>query len=173
LLIINISAKVFKMDFLNNLLMENRHVGVIIVIISLLIGLVIYSFNQALSDIVSTSCTHGLTCPMWGTINFQTSTGLGIMSAILLFGLYLIFFAKDKKQELKKSPFSNIKDLSKEERIILEKIIEEKGTIFQSELAEKIKMTKVKVTRILDKLEGKGLVERKRRGMSNVVILKH
>ena len=34
-------------------------------------------------------------------------------------------------------------------------------------------MTKVKVTRILDKLEGRGLVERKRRGMTNVVMLKN
>jgi len=31
---------------------------------------------------------------------------------------------------------------------------------------------KVKVSRILDKLEGKGLVETKTRGMTNVILLK-
>ena len=46
------------------------------------------------------------------------------------------------------------------------------GTIFQSELNEKAGMSKVKVTRILDKLEGKGLISRIRRGMTNVVIIK-
>ena len=33
-------------------------------------------------------------------------------------------------------------------------------------------MSKVKITRILDKLEASGLVERKRRGMTNVVMAK-
>ena len=58
------------------------------------------------------------------------------------------------------------------EKQIFEKIIESEGTIFQSDLVDKTGFTKVKVTRILDKLEGKKLIERKRRGMTNVVILK-
>jgi len=45
--------------------------------------------------------------------------------------------------------------------------------MFQSELVDENGYTKVKVTRILDKLEGRGLIERRRRGMTNVVILKH
>ena len=60
-----------------------------------------------------------------------------------------------------------------DEKLILEKVIESEGTIFQSELVDKTSLTKVKITRILDKLEGKGLIERKRRGMTNVVVLKH
>ena len=62
--------------------------------------------------------------------------------------------------------------LDKDEKNILERIIESQGTIFQSELVDKTKFPKVKVTRILDKLEGKRLIERKRRGMTNVVVLK-
>ena len=46
------------------------------------------------------------------------------------------------------------------------------GTIFQPDLADKTGFSKVKVTRILDRLEGKQLIERKRRGMTNVVVLK-
>ena len=45
------------------------------------------------------------------------------------------------------------------------------GTIFQSDLVEKSDFSKVKVSRILDKLEGRQLIERKRRGMTNVVVL--
>ncbi|MEK6845043.1 MAG: MarR family transcriptional regulator [Nanoarchaeota archaeon] len=44
--------------------------------------------------------------------------------------------------------------------------------IFQAELIEKTKFGKAKITRILDRLEGKGFVERKRRGMTNIVVLR-
>ena len=37
---------------------------------------------------------------------------------------------------------------------------------------EKLEIGKVGMTRILDKLESKDIVERKRRGMNNVVVLK-
>ncbi|PIN91750.1 hypothetical protein COU61_01900 [Candidatus Pacearchaeota archaeon CG10_big_fil_rev_8_21_14_0_10_35_13] len=56
--------------------------------------------------------------------------------------------------------------------MICDEAIEGDGTLFQSDLVDKSGFDKVKVTRILDKLEGKGFIERKRRGMSNVVILK-
>ncbi|MDE1824627.1 MAG: MarR family transcriptional regulator [Candidatus Micrarchaeota archaeon] len=59
-----------------------------------------------------------------------------------------------------------------EERKLYELIEQADGAIFQSELVERSKLTKVKVTRILDRLEGRGLVERRRRGMTNMVLLK-
>ncbi len=170
--------------------MRNRIVGMMIIGISLLIGFIIYSFNNALKSIVSTSCTHGETCAMWGTINFQTNIGIGVMIFVILVGLYLIFFGKEEKVitkirtikpqvgqvEPKKITKENYKDVMKDfdadEKTVFEKIIESEGSIFQSDLVEKTGMPKVKVTRILDKLEGKGLVERKRRGMTNIVILK-
>ncbi len=65
-----------------------------------------------------------------------------------------------------------MEEMDSEEKSVLEKIIEAQGMIFQSELVDKTDLTKVKVTRILDKLEGKGVIERKRRGMTNVAILK-
>jgi len=37
---------------------------------------------------------------------------------------------------------------------------------------EETGFTKVKITRILDSLEGNGLIERKRRGMTNIIILR-
>ena len=168
--------------------MKNRNVGVIIIGIALLIGFIILAFNRAMTDIVNTSCTHGPSCPMWGTINFQTNVSIGVMVFVILIGLFLIFFAKEEKIEkivtktikeqikpvkISKENFKEVmKGLNDEENIVLEKIIEAEGTVFQSDLVEKSGFTKVKVTRILDKLEGKGIVERKRRGMTNVVILK-
>lgn len=151
--------------------MRNKIVGYVIIGIALLIGLIVYSFNRALTDIVSTACGHGIACPMWGTIKFQTSIGMGIMVFVILIGLYLIFLG-DKKT-VKKISHKVMNELTKEERAILKEIKEAEGTIFQSDLVEKTGMSKVKVTRLLDRLEGSGLIERKRRGMTNVVILKH
>ena len=37
---------------------------------------------------------------------------------------------------------------------------------------ERLNTGKVKITRLLDKLEAKDLIERKRRGMNNIVVLK-
>jgi len=51
-------------------------------------------------------------------------------------------------------------------------IITQDGAILQGELVTKSGMDKVKVSRILDKLEMQGLVERRRHGMSNLVVLK-
>ena len=93
------------------------------------------------------------------------------MIVIILTGLYLIFFAKEKSKE--KSKELDLSKFSEDEKILLNEILNAEGTIFQSELTEKTNMNKVKITRILDRLEGKGKIERKRRGMTNVVILKH
>ncbi|MBS3124728.1 MarR family transcriptional regulator [Candidatus Woesearchaeota archaeon] len=65
-----------------------------------------------------------------------------------------------------------VKSLEGEEAQVAALLVEAQGMMFQNELVEKTQLSKVKVTRILDKLEGKGLVERRRRGMTNVIILK-
>jgi uncharacterized membrane protein len=153
--------------------MNNRNVGFLIVGISLLVGFIIYIFNKTLKDIVGDTCTHGASCPMYGTISFQTSISVGIMVFIVLIGLYLVFFG-DKKKEVKieKKDYKEImKDFDEDYKKVFDEIVKEES-IFQSELVERTELNKVKVTRILDKLEGKGLIERKRRGMTNVVILK-
>ena len=58
-----------------------------------------------------------------------------------------------------------------EEKKLYELTEEAGGAIFQADLVEKSGFSKVKVSRILDKLEGRGLIERKRRGMTNMVII--
>lgn len=167
--------------------MKNQIVGIIIIGIAALIGLIVFSFNRALTKIVSDACSEGPTCPMWGMIDFQTNISIGLMVLVVVVGLYLIFFGREEKtitkietvkQQLEPKRITTenyqeiMKSLNPEEKTVLEKIIEAQGTIFQSNLVEQTGFTKVKVTRILDKLEGRGLLERKRRGMTNVVILK-
>jgi uncharacterized membrane protein len=102
---------------------------------------------------------------------------------IIGIGIFFIFAKENEKIVFKKiRQYSEIKpkkldkkfleSLDKEERKVAE-LITEKGSIFQSKLVEKTGFNKVKITRILDSLEGKNIIERKRRGMTNIVILKH
>lgn len=174
--------------------MKNRIVGFLIIGIALLIGILIWIFNNALTIIVETSCSHGLQCPMWGTIETQTYIGIVLMAFVFVIGLYLVFFGKEEvivtkfrtirpaavpvqQVQQKKITAESFREvlgtLDSEEKDVFEKIIAAEGTIFQSDLVEKTGLNKVKVTRLLDKLEGKALIERRRRGMTNVIILKH
>ena len=158
--------------------MKNKHVGYLIVGIAILIGFIVFSFNNAMTEIVNESCDHGSTCPMWGTIDFQTNVSVAVIIFIVLIGLYLIIFGKDSEniqiKKIKKEDYKKVlKTLDEEQKKVFEEIIEEEGVIFQSELVEKTNLSKVKISRILDKLEGKGILERRRRGMSNVIIIKH
>lgn len=167
--------------------MKNRVVGFLIIGIALLIGYIVYSFNKALKEIVDVTCTHGPTCPMLGSVDFHTSSSIAIMVFIIIIGLYLVFFGREEKiitkvktikEQITQKPITKenfqeaMKALGADERQVFERVIEAQGSVFQSDLVEKTGMSKVKVTRILDKLEGKNLIERKRRGMTNVVILK-
>ena len=159
--------------------MKNKNVGLLIISVSVLIGVIIYLFNKTLDKIVAESCTHGTTCTMYTTLNFMTWVSIVIMGFIMLVGFYIMLFVKDnnvtsKKFKINKKDYSNIlSELSKYEKMVFEIVIDSNGSIYQSSLVSKTALTKVKITRILDKLEGQNLIERKRRGMTNIVLLKH
>jgi uncharacterized membrane protein len=64
------------------------------------------------------------------------------------------------------------KTSSPEEQKIVSLIINEGGTMFQSQLVDKSGYSKTKVSLILDRLEAKKILERRRHGMSNAIVLK-
>lgn len=61
--------------------------------------------------------------------------------------------------------------LANNERAVYETVLEADGVIPQSDIVERTDLSKATVSRTLDSLEAKELVERKRRGVGNVVIL--
>ncbi len=160
--------------------MENKNVGYLILGISVLIIGIIFLFNSTLREIVNGSCTlahGGTTCPMYDTITQQTYLALGIVGLLIMVGLVLIFSKPSEKiiirkvEEKHKKKKIDSSGLNREEKQVLN-LVEEHRTIFQADLIEKTGFGKAKMTRILDRLEGKGFVERKRRGMTNVVVLR-
>ena len=160
--------------------MENKNVGYLIIGIAIILIAIIFIFNSALQDIVGASCTavgHGDSCPMYNTITQQTYLALAIVGVLIIIGLVLIFTKPTEKIIIKKIKEKTIKKhidisgLRQEDKQVL-KLIQEQGTMFQADIIEKTNFGKAKVSRIIDRLEGKGIVERKRRGMTNVVVLK-
>lgn len=158
--------------------MKNRNVGYLISAIGLVIILIIIIFNVGMREIVSSSCDHGLTCPMYGVIRTQTLFSLAIAGLVLIIGLFFIFAKENEKivvktrtVKLKRKPIS-IKNLDKQEKQVIQELQKENGAIFQKDLMERLNIGKVGITRLLDRLESKNLVERKRRGMNNIVVLK-
>lgn len=156
--------------------MENKNVGFLIIGIALVIGIIIWIFNSALVTIVGTTCTHGPSCSMYDTIRTQTWLSLAIAGIILVIGLFIIFVKPKEKIIVKtireKREKKDYSSLDKDEKKVIDLLLNEGNAVFQASLMEKLEIGKVKATRLLDKLEAKQLVERKRRGMNNIVVLK-
>ncbi len=159
--------------------MENRKVGYLLLGLSLLMVVIIFLFNNALQDIVTASCSLAghESCEMEQTIQTSIYISLSLVGIIILVALLLIFSKPEKElviqrvKEKMKKKFFDLADLSAAEKNVFS-IIQKAQTIFQADLIEQSGVGKVKMTRILDRLEGKEFIERKRRGMTNVVVLK-
>jgi len=159
--------------------MENKNVGYLLLGLSIVIIFIIFLFNSALSQIISSSCTMAghENCIMEQTLKEQTYLSIGITAIVIIVGLFLVFSKQSERIVIKK-----VKDRIVEKKVDLSKfkpeekqvytLVKEHGAIFQADLIEKTGFGKAKVTRIIDRLEGHSLVERKRRGMTNVVVLK-
>jgi len=156
--------------------MENKNVGWLIIGIAFAVAVIVLIFNLALKNIVGQTCVHGPACPMYDTIATQTWLSLSIVAIIFFIGLYVMFSKPKEKIVVKKIKEKkkrlNFKNLDKDEKKIIDLLIKEGNAMFQSTLMENLEIGKVKTTRLLDKLESKQLIERKRRGMNNIVVLK-
>lgn len=159
--------------------MENKHVGFLIIGIAAVMVILVFIFNSALKKIVSSTCSMGASCTMYDTIKIQTGISLSIIAIILIIGLVIMFSKPKEKiiiQKIKvkeKKKKLDLGGLDKNEKKVIELLQSENGGMFQADLMGKLGIGKVGITRLLDKLEAKQLIERKRRGMNNIVVLKN
>jgi len=157
--------------------MENKYVGWLIIGIGVVMVIIVLIFNFALNSIVGATCSMGESCTMYDTIKVQTGISLAIVAVIFIIGLIIMFSKPKEKIVIKtikeKKKKLNLDGLDKNEKKVIDLLLSENGAIFQKTLMEKIEIGKVGITRLLDKLEAKQLIERKRRGMNNIVVLKN
>jgi len=119
------------------------------------------------------------TCPVhqansfWSNASWVIGAAFGIDFLIFIIGIYISFFynsiSKEPKKEFKDI---NLSKLGDEEKKVYEIIKSKSGSAYQTDLVRETGFSKVKVTRILDKLESSDILERKRRGMTNIIVLK-
>jgi uncharacterized membrane protein len=62
--------------------------------------------------------------------------------------------------------------LKEDQQLIYQSILDAEGLIPQSDIVEKTGLSKSNVSRTLDILESMGLIEKRRRGMGNIILLK-
>ncbi|MCK5044100.1 hypothetical protein KAR52_03805 [Candidatus Pacearchaeota archaeon] len=156
--------------------MENKNVGWLIIGIGIVIVIMVLIFNSTLKELATTCCGCGGSCSMSDTVSVQTWISLCIATLIIIIGIFLILTKPKEKIIVKKikerKKKLDLSGLDKKEKRAIELLQKENNVMFQSELIEKLEIGKVGMTRLLDKLESKQFIERKRRGMNNIVILK-
>ena len=161
--------------------MENKHVGYLVLGIAVLFVIIVLLFNSAMREIISLSCgaEHSIQCPMNEAADKQTFLSLGIIGILFILGIVLIFTKPKEKVIVKKVKVKerkkkiSLEGMEKDEKKIVELLLKEGKAMFQADLMERLEIGKVKTTRLLDRLESKGILERKRRGMNNIVVLKN
>ncbi len=158
--------------------MENKHVGFLVLGIAVVLVFIIFLFQNTVKELVVATCglPHAASCPATEGIKQQTYLSLGIVGILLVIGFVLVFTKPKERIVIKKLTEKkkklDLNGLEQDEKKIMELLLHQNGAMFQSALMEKLGAGKVKTTRVLDKLEAKQLIERKRRGMNNIVVLR-
>jgi len=158
--------------------MENKKVGWLILGIATAMGILVGIFNSLMQSIINQNCIMGIECVMHDTANTQLWLGLSIVMVIASIGIYIMFSKSEEKiiikkiKERQKKKVIETSSLDADEKKTIKMIQEEGNAMFQKDLMEKLQIGKVKMTRLLDKLESKQFILRKRRGMNNIVVLK-
>ena len=157
---------------------HNKWVGIAISIISVIILLILASFSIKIAKTEAAACVHpgGGLCPITAHIPIASYAGGALLAVIFILGIKLVLksgTAEKMRHEAADKAEMVVKALKGDEKKAYELVMSSQGAVFQSELVEKMGYSKVKVSRILDKLEGQNVIERRRRGLANMVLIKY
>lgn len=149
---------------------KNIAIGLVAIII---IFVLIYSlptyFQENASEqcVVNGECQHEL---QYESLTTLIPIFLGIGFIIGVGAFYFLYKGETTVKKLK--PETLLPLLNKDERKIISKLIDRKGEAIQTELSKIEGLGKVKVHRIVKKLEKRGAVEIEAHGKTNLIKLK-
>lgn len=110
-------------------------------------------------------------CPVHtSNISWMIVLAFGIVFLILGGGIYMIFMPGGTERQAFKD--IDISKLDGDERKTYELLRKNEGSLYQSDFIKETGFSKVQTTRILDKMESKNIIERRRRGMTNIIVVK-
>lgn len=159
--------------------MENKNVGYLILGIAVVVGIMLFFFSDTAKNLDATCplVKEELFCPSSAALNSQIYFSLALILLLVVIGLFFIFSKPKEKLVIKKvfekqkQKTFDLQGLTSEEKQVF-KLVQNEGAMFQADIIDRTGFGKAKITRIIDRLEGKDFVERKRRGMNNIVALK-
>ncbi len=96
----------------------------------------------------------------------------GVSFIVLVTGVYLLFVQEKQPEQKPEAREIDESKLDEEEKRAYALLKGGSGSVYQTDIIKETGYSKVKVTRVLDRLESKGIIERRRRGMTNVIFLK-
>ncbi|MBS3142613.1 MarR family transcriptional regulator [Candidatus Woesearchaeota archaeon] len=160
---------------LTHKLLGSALIGLSIILLFILVFVKINSDREGafLCEVVANDPTLSMDeCPAHeSSTSWLILLAFGIGMIMLVSGSVLIFRSQAGETKKRHIPVDRSK-LSEEEKKILELLEQNEGSMYQSDIIRDTQHSKVYVTRLLDRLEGKHVIERKRRGMTNIVVLK-
>ncbi len=164
--------------------MENKKLGVLLVIIAVAVGSLFMYYSVNLGEQSrELGCFPSQDCMTIERALSFTHIAVGIFSFILALGFYLLFFNKTEEailQRLEKEKNEKIEDgkfehmmkaLDSYEQKVM-KLIKEQQGITQSTLRIRADMSKAKLSYVLQELEKRGLVKRIEKGKTLAIYLK-
>lgn len=164
--------------------MENRRLGIVLVIIGLVVLVAFFSVNNSLtSQAQELGCYTKPNClPLEKNFSF-VHVGIGVFSFLLALGIYLLFFNRtekaileklenEKRRTIEEGKFDSfLKGLDSFEQKVVTLVKDQPG-ITQNLLQIKAEMSKAKLSYVLQDLEKRGIVKRVAKGKTLAVYLK-
>jgi len=163
--------------------MENKKLGFVIVSMSILAGILTFSFMNVLGKQTNAlQCYPTNECQRVESLLGLSHIAVGLISFIGALGIYLLFFStseeailkrleEEKHMKLEENKFELIlKSMDENERKVIHAIKEQDG-ITQSTLKFRTDLSKAKISQILTDFEKKHLVKRESKGKTYAVYL--
>lgn len=164
--------------------MENKKLGVLLIIIGVLMGGMFVYYSNALSERSrDLGCFSSDNCIEVERALSFSHIGIGIFSFLLALGFYLLFFSKTEKAILRKLEEDKnikiedekfewmLKALDPYERKVLKAVREQDG-ITQNTLRLRTDMSKAKLSYVLQDLEKRNLIKRSQKGKTKGIFLR-
>ncbi|MDD5086970.1 MAG: MarR family transcriptional regulator [Candidatus Nanoarchaeia archaeon] len=114
------------------------------------------------------SAVCGCKLPIWVIIISITSFGMFMGSLVYYFLNKNIL---KEKTDIKNSVNKLLNLMDDDQKKVLNFIIKNSGQVYQSQISKELNNDKVKVSRILNNLEKKEIIERKKKGITNLIII--
>ena len=164
--------------------MENKKLGLILIIIALFVGgLIVYYTSLLSNQAQALGCFPNSECFAIEKGLSMSHLAIGIFSFILALGFYLLFFnktekaileklEKEKEEKIEEGKFEMLmKALDPYEQKVLKAVKEQDG-ITQNTLRLRIDMSKAKLSYVLQELEKRGIIKRVEKSKTLAIHLK-